>query len=225
MSKTVKRLLWQRTLDRTVLRQPLPKAMPPERLQRDIGQQTKAFLDAIGRAIAEMSKPRAMGLDMAAGKDMTCVALGAIKAGEPPLLLEVRQRRYEWKVLEPARGGPASLQSQIDDFLSKSKDELRREQDRYMRRHLCVPYPAGGEHKGGVRLVGERGPEREISWSKSPFLPQSEQVVVWPRRAGKATARQALEAARREQWRREHERDMKQPVSFVFDDLEGSSCD
>lgn len=28
MSKTVKRLLWQRTLDRTVLRQPLPRAEP-----------------------------------------------------------------------------------------------------------------------------------------------------------------------------------------------------
>jgi hypothetical protein len=146
-----------------------------------------------------------VGVDHGAGDDWTNVWLGTIPAGT-------------LKVGEPLR-----LQDMVDAYIAATADEPG-ELDHlkaFQRVHLGEPFSAGGVHQGGVRLVGER----EISWSKSPFLPQSEQVVVWPRRAGKATARQALEAARREQWRREHERDMKQPVSFVFDDLEGDSCD
>jgi hypothetical protein len=50
-------------------------------------------------------------------------------------------------------------------------------------------------------------------------------VVSWPRRAGKATALQALEAAQRERWCRDLDREIRLPASWNLDDLEGSSCD
>jgi hypothetical protein len=87
-------------------------------------------------------------------------------------------------------------------------------------------FKQGGEHRGGVRMVGERGGlERSISWSKSPFLPSPELLVMCPRRTAKATMLQALEAARRERWCRDLDREIRHPASWDGDDLEGSSCD
>lgn len=151
-------------------------------------------------------EPVTGGVDLATGDDMTSIALGTVPAG----------------TLKP--GVPLRLQDMVDAYIAATSDEPG-ELDclkAFQRFYLGDPFAAGGEHRGGVRLVGERGPEREISWDKSPFLHPSERVALWPRCPGKSTVLRTLATIRG----REITGVIRDEFTGVIvDELEGSSCD
>jgi hypothetical protein len=113
MGKTVKRALWQRTLEAAgPLRQPLPKA--PE----------------------SKHEPAVLGMDAGAGDDTTVVTRSTVPVGK--LMVHELADAY--------------VRALVADTFKDAAAEFKK-------LHLGQPWATGGEHRGGVRLVGEGDPE------------------------------------------------------------------
>lgn len=331
MKTTVQRAVWAFTLKATVLRPPLPpapmQAPPAIHANSKPLSEAEAFRQSIKKMVAEIIKPlsaalkaepgafklgnaleastdqvflprpssdwstaRLIGMDGAGGDDLSGVAYSTVPAGK----------------LKAGEG--VKLDYLVEAFLlALAAGTARYAGTAYRNEHLGNPFAAGGFHQGGVRLVGERGPElertqrgtgrtsrqmleapigaaflwvhdqlhypRELarhlgrtdlrivgpSWLQNgwrglrlpalvvdhaawgrltriqhdwldtaqDYIGSRPPPVVswWPRRPGKSTALQALEAARREQWCRDLDREISQSAIWDVGDLEGSSCD
>jgi hypothetical protein len=120
MSKTVKRVLWQRTLETAG---PLHKALP--------------------KAPEAEHQPAVFGMDPGAGDDMAGVAIGTVQAGKLTVH-ELATAYARALIADTVKNAAAAFQAM---HLGKS-----------------FSASAGGQHRGGMFLVGERGPELQLTF-------------------------------------------------------------
>jgi hypothetical protein len=186
MSKTIKRLLWQHTLRATVLRHPLPPApmLAPESEPERAPAKRTIFSVRVNGEPVEVVKKWVPVPDGPCTMVLGTVPAGTLKVGEP-----LRVQELVDAYIAAITGAPGEVGHM----------------KAFQRHHLGEPYPykvgidgaggdditsvalweRGGVHEGGWRLVGEGGPELELShpgWSNlSGTLELEARLAKWQR--------------------------------------------